>query len=227
MKGKVEGPKMEYAASAIPARYTVERRRWTDAAELEPSTQYDPAYQAITYWARALGAAKTGKVDRARQDAARLEQLHRALAGKDAYWAEQVQIQYLEARAWVAHAAGDNDEAVRLARSAADLEDATEKRSVTPGPVVPAREALGDLLEEIGKPGAALAEYEIALRDAPNRFNGLYGAGRAAEQAGEKQKAAKFYAKLVEICGPSGQESPELKRAVAFLKDSGDRAPLK
>jgi len=221
LKAKVKGPKMEYAASAIPARYAVERRRWSEAAELEPTTQYGAANQAITYWARAVGAAKTGKLDRARQDVARLEQLHQEQASKDLYWAEQVRIQLLEAQSWVARAAGNNEEAVRLARSAADLEDATEKRSVTPGPVVPAREALGDLLAEIGQPKTALAEYEIALRDAPNRFNGLYGAARAAEEAGEKQKASTYYAKLVEICGTSGQQSPELNRAMAFLKGGG------
>jgi tetratricopeptide (TPR) repeat protein len=98
------------------------------------------------------------------------------------------------------------------------LEDATEKRPVTPGPIVPARENLGDLLADMGNPGAAFAEYEKALQDSPNRFNGLYGAARAAEQLGEKQKAKSYYTKLVEICGPAKQMSPELERANAYLK---------
>ncbi len=215
---RVDQPKTDYAASAIAARYAVEQRHWAEAAELVPGSQYRPPYQAITYFARALGAARTGKLDRAREDVAKLQQLYDAQQSKDTYWAEQIKIQQLEASAWVAHAAGNDVEAVRLARSAADSEDATEKRPVTPGPVVPARETLGDLLAEIGQPAAALAEYEKALKDSPNRFNGLYGAARAAEQAGEKQKARAYYAKLVEMCGPAKQSSPELEQANAFLK---------
>jgi tetratricopeptide (TPR) repeat protein len=214
----VDQAKMEYAASAIPARYAVEQHRWAEAAELSPGTDYRPAYQALTYFARAIGAARSGKVERAREDVAKLQQLYEAQAAKDVYWADQIKIQHLEASAWVAHAAWDDAEAVRLARSAADLEDATEKRPVTPGPIVPARENLGDLLAETGNYSAALAEYKKGLEDSPNRFNGLYGAARAAEQLGEKQKAKFYYAKLVEICGPARQMSPELQRANAYLK---------
>jgi len=123
-----------------------------------------------------------------------------------------------EASAWLAHVSGNDEEAVRLARSAADLEDALEKPAVSPAPVVPAREALGDLLAEMGQPKAALAEYEIALRDTPNRFNGLFGAARAAEQAGERQKAATLYAKLIEVCRPNCRELPQLKDAMVLEK---------
>jgi hypothetical protein len=218
LNAKVKGPKMEYATSAIPARYAVERRRWAEAADLEPATQYAPAHQAITYWARALGAAKTGNLERARQDLAHLEQLHQAQASRDAYWAAQIQIEFLEASAWLAHASGNNEEALRLARSAADLEDDAEKPPVTPGPVTPAREALGDLLAEMEQPKAALAEYEIALRNAPNRFNGLFGAARSAEKVGNRDKARSYYATLLRVADPASNR-PELGSARLYLKE--------
>ena len=149
-----------------------------------------PQAEAVIVFAHALGAARSGKAAVAQQDAARLKALHDALvAAGQTYWAEQVEMQRQVVAAWVARAAGKNDEAVKLMRHAVALEDATEKHPVTPGPLVPARELLGELLLEVKQPAPALQAFEASQRSEPNRFKGLYGAARAAELAGEKEKA--------------------------------------
>ncbi|MBZ5648616.1 MAG: hypothetical protein LAN37_15505 [Acidobacteriia bacterium] len=213
-------PKSWYALAAIPARFTVERRHWTGAAFLMPRTGTWPAAEAITWWARALGAAHMGDLDAARFDVDKLQSLENTLlASKEApsqYWAGQVEIQRREAAAWLLHLEGKDDQALPLMRSAAELEDTSDKDPMTPGPVVPARELLGDFLLELMQPAAALAEYETSLKTAPNRFNGLYGAARAAEQAGQVAKARDFYAKLLDVCGKAN-EGPELHRAREYL----------
>ena len=153
-----------YAVAAIPARYAVERGDWDAAAALQPYAAATPETQAITHWARAMGAAHTGRFDLARAEVKELEAIREKLAlNKQGYdWATQVEIQRREAAAWLAHAENNNDGAVSLMRSAAELEDSTEKSPVTPGPVLPARELLGDLLMEVGHPQQAFQEYEAA-----------------------------------------------------------------
>jgi tetratricopeptide (TPR) repeat protein len=175
-----------YAYAAVPARYMLERRDWPGAASLGvehprfPWAQYRWA-EAITHFARAMGAARSGKVAEAKKALAELEKIHAGLRLQPgAYdWAGQVEIQRLAAAGWIARAEKRDDEAVALLRSAADLEDSTDKHPVTPGPVLPAREQLGDLLLELSRPREALAAYEVSNRTAPNRRNGVAGAERA------------------------------------------------
>lgn len=212
-----------YAFAAAPARYAVERRQWSEAARLElhpanfPWERFRFA-EAITYFARALGSARSGDTVNAGKSVERLATLQKALVdAKDNYWAGQVEIQRRAAAAWLAHAEGKNDEAVALMRSAVDLEAATEKHPVTPGPIIPARELLGDLLMELNHPAEALREYEASLRDSPNRFNGLYGAARAAELSGNKKQASDYYAKIVALTVNADSDRPELQKAKSFV----------
>jgi len=213
-----------YAFSAIPARYALERRQWAEAARLRVAPSAFPWdrfrwAEAHIYCARALGAARSGKIDSARADVRRLAEIRQSLPSiKGAYdWGKQVEIQLQAATAWLAFAEGRKDEAVRLLRAAADLEDTTDKHPVTPGTILPAREQLGDLLLETGQPAQALSSFEAALRDAPNRFNGLYGAARAAELAGDRKKAADYYGQLVKLCEKADGTRPELEQAKVFL----------
>ena len=193
-----------YAAAAIPARFAAERGDWDAAAILQPNPSATPETQAITHWARALGAVHTGRFDLARAEIKELETIREKLAlNKQGYdWATQVEIQRREAAAWLAYADKNNDGAVSLMRSAADLEDSTEKHPVTPGPVLPARELLGDLLMEAGHPQQAFHEYEASLKVAPHRFHAVRGAARAAEAAGKHDVALQYKRELLELTVP-------------------------
>ena len=212
-----------YALAAIPARYTLERRQWAEAAALKVPVESFPwnkfAYaEAHVYFARSLGASRSGDTAAASAAIERLTALQKSLAAaKEDYWATQVEIQRLGASAWLAHAEGKRDEALKLMRAAADLEDTTEKHPVTPGSIVPARELLGELLLELREPQQALKEFEASLRVLPNRFNGLYGAAKAAESAGDRTKAASFYAKLAAVGERGDGSRPELQAAKKFL----------
>ena len=218
-----------YALAAIPARFALERRRWSDAAQLEVSGAKLPWENfryatAITYFAKALGSARTGQAEAARTAIARLAELQAGLVQNPIPgpydWASQVESMRKAAAAWLAYSEGHKDEALELARAAADLDDRTGKHPVTPGSVLPPRELLGDLLREMGRNADALAEYESALRFAPNRFNSLYGAARAAELAGNEAKARELYGKLLANCAKNGigSDREEFRRARAFTK---------
>lgn len=219
----VESPKLgeAYALAAIPARLALERGRWGDAARLELPAAIDeadwmrfPQAEAVHAYARALGAARSGDAVGAAREVDRLRALRASLVDKKlGYWAEQVEIQMKVAHAWMLRAQGKHEEALAALRAAADHEDRTEKHVVTPGPVMPARELLGDLLVELGRPGEALTEYEASIAKEPNRFRGLYGAGLAAERAGDRARASGHYDKLLAIAMPSGSTRPELIRA--------------
>ena len=207
-----------YARAAIPARYAIEREDWVEAASLEVCPSHYPATEAITHFARALGAARRGNAAAASLEVKELQALQEALVrGKQAYWSEEVEIQGRAASAWLAHVEGKDEEALRLMRSAADLDDAAGKHPVSPGSIVPARELLGELLLDLNQPGQALKEFEASLQAQPNRFNGLYGAGRSAERSGDLRKARSYYARLVTICGHADTERPKLKEAEEFL----------
>jgi tetratricopeptide (TPR) repeat protein len=212
-----------YSFAAAPARFAVERGRWADAAKLTPSPasfpwNRFPQAEANIHFARAIGSARSGDPTAARKDVERLETLRQTLiSSKDPYWPTQVEIQKLSAEAWIAKAESKNEDALRIMRSAAELEDSTDKHPVTPGAIVPAREQLGDLLLELGRPAEALKEYETSLQSSPNRLKGLYGAGYSAELAGDKNKAREFYTKLVEVCGKADSELAELSHARKFL----------
>jgi hypothetical protein len=218
--GKVEPENQTsaYAVAAIPARLSIERGRWSEAALLQPRPSRYTATEAITYFARGIGSARSSDAGSARKDVERLQSFHNALIeAKQSYWADQVEIQRRAVAAWVARAERRNEEALQLMRSAADLEDSTEKHPVTPGPVVPARELLGDLLLELNEPTQALSEFEISLRASPNRLHGLYGAARSAQLSGDQAKAMTYYAKLAAVCDRSDNERPELLEAKAFV----------
>jgi hypothetical protein len=212
-----------YSLAAVPARYALERRQWSDAAALtvRPETfpwATFPYAEAITWFARGIGAARSGDVAGARADVEKLTAIQKAVAeAKNVYWAGQVEIQRVAAAAWLARAEKKDDEALSLMRAAADLEDKTEKHPVTPGSIVPARELLGELLLDMSRPADALREYEASLKVAPGRFNGVSGAARAAELSGDRAKARAFYASLVELGKASQPPRAELKAARAFL----------
>jgi tetratricopeptide (TPR) repeat protein len=170
-------PVVAYAAAAMPARYAVERGDWRGAMQLAPASGGVPYAEAITWFARALGAARTGDTASAEQDAAELALKHKALVESgNAYWAKEVEVQQRAAAGWIAFARKDSEAALTLMREAADLEDGSEKHIVTPGRILPARELLGDMLLEAGQPTLALREYEKSQAREPNRFRGYYGA---------------------------------------------------
>jgi hypothetical protein len=209
-----------FAGAAIPARYALERGAWKEAAALTVRPSGVPHVPAMTHFARALGAARTGALEAARGDMAALGDLHEQLLKmNDAYWAEQVEIQRLVANAWIAFAAGEAAEAERLLGAAADREDATEKSAVTPGPLMPARESLGDLLIELKRPADALPMYEKNLAKEPNRLKSVYGAAHAAELAGNNAKARDYFTQLATICARADTpDRPELRAALLFLQ---------
>ncbi len=184
--------------AAIPARWALERRDWEAAAEVEFSLEMTANWprlevRANTPFARALGAARTGRIDEARAEVEKLRLLQLGLVESPIAghydWASNVESMRLAAAAWVAYAEERTEEAVDLARSAANLDEATGKHPRTPGALLPARELLGDLLLELNRPVEALVEYERSLRANPNRFNSLYGAARSAELSGSPEKA--------------------------------------
>jgi tetratricopeptide (TPR) repeat protein len=207
-----------YALAAIPARYAIERGAWKEAMQLQPSSTRLPYNEAMTYFSRALGAARSGDPVAAEKDVAELARIVAALkAAKDDYWATEVEVQRLGAAAWTAYTKGSREEALTLMRSAADLEDKSEKSAVTPGRIIPARELLGDMLLEMNRPTEALQAFETSEKHDPNRFRGLYGAGKAAALAGDPAKAKSYYEKLLVLVQNADTERPELKEAKAFL----------
>ncbi len=204
--GAAPGSAGVFALAAMPARHALERRAWTGAAALVPAPSAFPYADAMTYFARALGAAHLRRPEPARVAIDSLAAIHaRLLARGEAYWAEQVAIQRLGAQAWLELAEGRSGEAVALMQEAARREDATEKSAVTPGPLAPARELLGDMLMDLGRPSAALAEYRATLAREPNRFQALDGARRAATAAGDGAAAAAYAAQLAALTGTSRQ----------------------
>jgi len=207
-----------YALAAIPARYALERGAWREAAELDVPTAGTPFTIAIAHFARALGAARDGRPEGARADVERLAELRADLeAVQDAYWAEQVDIELRIANAWIAFAEGRVDEALERMQSAADAEDATDKSAVTPGPLAPARELLGEMLLETGRADAALRAFEASMQKEPGRFRGAYGAAHAAEAAGSEVDARTYYGRVVELAAGSDSTRPELERARSYV----------
>ncbi|HTI64207.1 MAG TPA: hypothetical protein VL524_11850 [Gemmatimonadaceae bacterium] len=195
--GAAPGSAGVFALAAIPARFALERRDWKTAASLEPKASAFPWTEAMVYFARALGAAHLGDTTNARvaiDSLATLQQ--RAAAQREGYWAEQIAIQRLGAVAWLAFAQHRPDRALARMREAVRREDATEKSAVTPGPLAPARELLGDMLLELQRPREALLEYRATLQKEPNRFRALYGAMRAASLGGDLAGAAQYRSSL-------------------------------
>lgn len=217
--------KVAFASTAIPARFALERRQWGEAAGLSLASNslvQWPRFrwaEAHVHLARAVGAARLGNVEQARAAVASLHDIRGGLsAGPGEYdWGAQVEIQRGIGAAWLALAEGRAEEALRTARSAATLDDATEKHPVTPGAVLPAREQLGEILLELDRPAEALEAFEAALGRAPNRLVALYGAARAARLAGDPRKARRYYASLLEGARNANRTRPELQEARSYL----------
>lgn len=215
-----------YALAAIPARLSLERDRWAEAAALKPhpsDTAFNwnnfPNAAAVTVFARGLGAARSGNVAAAKEELERLTTRVKPamIEAKQTYWADQADIQVKIIESWIAKAEGDHTRALQLARAAAKHEDSTEKHVVSPGPIIPARELLGDLLMELGQPAAALKEYEASITKEPNRFRGLYSAARSAEASGNRAKARTWYQKFAEVTAQADPGVAQVQHAKTFL----------
>jgi hypothetical protein len=196
------GPSVGYfALAAIPARYALEHQDWKQAAQLALRETPFPHADAMTWFAHGLGAARLGRAQEADESAAVLEQIReRLLKAGENYWAQQVEIQEVTVRAWAALAEGRKDEALRQMKSAAQLEDGTEKSAVTPGPLAPARELLGEMLLEIKEPAQALEQFEATLTKEPRRFRSLYGAAFAAQLSGSREVSQRYFGELLKVC---------------------------
>lgn len=207
-----------HAFAMIPALYALERRQWSEAASLQPRPSGVPQAEAITYFARALGAARSGNTAQARADVEKLQSLHNAVSQtKEDSRSDSIAIQRQAAAAWLAFAEGNKEEALQMMRSAADLEDSTGAIVTMATPLLPTHELLGDLLLALNEPAQALREFETALQMSPHRFNGLSGAARAAQLAGDTEKARTYYAQLVSLCDHADSARTELTEARVFL----------
>jgi len=190
-----------FALAAIPARYALERQDWRQAEELTVQQTAFPYTDAITWFARGLGAARLGHRIEAGKAATALKRIQeRLVKANEPYWARQVEIQALEVTAWSALAAGEKTQALRQMKTAAELEDGTEKSVITPGPLSPARELLGAMFLEMNEPARALEQYEATLRKEPRRFRALYGAAHAAQLIGNRDASQRYFRQLLKVC---------------------------
>jgi tetratricopeptide (TPR) repeat protein len=215
----IAGALGSYNAIAMPARYALERGDWEAAANLAVVPTV-PSAEAVTHFARGVGAARLGDVEGVSESLAALDLLVATLrAQNDAYWSIAVDAQRVAVAAWLAHLEGRGAEALQLARDAADREETVEKHPVTPGPLIPARELLGDLLMAQGQSAEALGAYEVTLEREPNRARTLVGAARAARAAGNQEVARSYYRALIDVLDPASVRT-ELDEAREFLGGS-------
>jgi hypothetical protein len=208
-----------FALAAIPARYALERQDWQQAEQLALRETPFPYTDAMTWFARGLGAGRLGHAAAAREAATELKQIQeRLLKANEPYWARQVEIQQLAVSAWAALSEGKKQEAQRRMKSAAELEDGTEKSAVTPGPLAPARELLGEMLLQMKEPTQALEQFEATLKKEPRRFRSLYGAAHAAQLSGSRDTSQKYFRDLLQVCAradkPTRSELEEAERAI-------------
>jgi tetratricopeptide (TPR) repeat protein len=207
-----------FSQAASPARYMVERGDWAGASNLEVKPTKFPHVMAVTHFARAVGAARSGNPDAARADIAKLVEMRDKLRDdKNNYWAGQVDVQEKAANAWLLYAEGKFDDALKAMSAAVEAEDRTEKAPVTPGPLAPARELYGFMLLDRGMAKEALAAFEETMAKEPHRFNGYVGAAKAAQALGDAARAKANYEKLVAIAAGSDSERPTLAAARAFV----------
>ncbi len=213
-----------YGIAAAQARYVLERQQWVDAAKLPARTHQSfawekyPWYESMTYFARGLGAARSGKISEVEKALEKLDAAHeRTVQARETYWAIQVDSQRKSVVAWKTFAEGKKAQAVKTMREAADLEDSVDKHPVTPGAVLPARELLGDMLMELEKYREALEAYKASLKISPNRLNSLYGAGQAAEGAQDLGTARMYYINLMKLTTEGVTARSRLKKVKAFL----------
>jgi hypothetical protein len=207
-----------YNFAAMRARYALERNDWAATLALPIPTQAAPYVTAVPRFARAIGAARSGKIDAARENIAALAGLRDTLRKlNDQYWMTIVEAQRLAAAAWLAKAQGNDSAAVRLAREGADLEETVEKHPVTPGPLIPARELEADLLFDLERYGGALWSYAKTLEREPRRARALFGAARAAERSGDVAQARRFYTQVADLMKGADATRTEPQVANAFL----------
>ncbi len=213
-----------YAFAAIPARYLLENKIWKEAASLKIHPVNFPWEKflwekAIIHFTRLLGSVHIGHIDSAMAELKNLNTIYDTLTEqKDSYKANQVKIQIKTSEAWILFKQGKNNEALKFMNTAVDMEDKTEKSPVTPGEVLPAVELLGDMLLQMNKSDKALEAYKADLKKHPNRFNGLYGGGLAAEKSNDLEKANFYYQQLTAIANSTNSNRPELEAAKLFLK---------
>lgn len=222
---------MAFALAAVPARFALERQAWLEAAELplhQPAAfPWGRAFincDSITHFARAIGSARSGRLDAVRTELVALERIHAQLSdsNRTSYWTAQAETQLLAARAWLAAVEGQLELGIELMRRAAALEATADKEAVTPGEVLPAGDLLADMLLEGNRPAEALAAYAAVLEVSPNRLYTLYGAGVAAEQAGDMERAHRYFTQLAEVARESDAGVERVGYARAFLeRESG------
>jgi predicted Zn-dependent protease len=206
------------AFAAIPVRYALDRSAWAEAAVLPVmKTPYAQA-EAISWFGRAIGAARTSDLAAAREDVGNLRRLYeKLLQENEVYWADQTDIQINAVEAWIALAEGRSDAAEALMRKAAEMEDRSEKHIAMENGLSPMRELLGELLLETGKPAGAIEAFQASLKNTPNRFRSLAGAARAAEAMGDRPRARSYYETLVALGRDADTERSDLVAARKFL----------
>ena len=224
LTGAGTSPAGYFALAAIPARYALERQGWRQAEQLALRETPFPYTDAMTWFARGLGASRLRHTAAANQAATALKSIQeRLLRDNESYWARQVEIQELAVAAWSALGAGENEKALRQMESAAALEDGTEKSAVTPGPLSPARELLGEMLLQMNEPTQALEQFEATLQKEPRRFRSLYGAAHAAQLSGRRDSSQRYFRELLKVCANADSpERPELKEARKALANGRD-----
>ncbi|HSA93707.1 MAG TPA: hypothetical protein VLE48_11905 [Terriglobales bacterium] len=208
-----------FGYALIGSRYALERRQWGEAAAMWVPERASAEPQALVYWTRTVGAARSGDAELARKELAKLRAAVRDIGGDTSgYGWHPGDLEVETARAWVAQAEGRSEEAEQRLRAAAEREEEGELGAIAYPPIVPAREMLADLLMELQRPAHALAEYEDTLKDSPDRFNALYGAAHAAELAGKSESAEKYYGRLLKVSGSEQATRPEVARAKSAVK---------
>jgi tetratricopeptide (TPR) repeat protein len=228
--GGAGGPSAGYfALSAIPARYALERGDWKQASQLVARETQFPYTEAMTWFARGLGSARIGQTKTASEAATALKKIHDQLVkAGESYWALQAEIEQRGVEAWITMARGDKQEALHQMESAAELEDETEKSAITPGPLVPARELLGEMLLAADQPDAALQQFEATLTKEPGRFRTLYDAAKSAQLAGRQDLSRNYFKELLKVCEhgdrPGRAEVQEAKRAFAPKPENAPRS---
>ena len=206
------------AVAVIPARYALERGDWAGAAALPVVSTGRAMADSLVRFARGLGMARSGDLAGAKREVQGLQDLRSALEkSNQSYWADRTEEQRLAVSAWVAHSEGAREQAMKLMRAAADGEDGSVKHVAMENRLYPMRELLGELLLQNGQAAAALHEFEISLKENPNRYRGLAGAARAAEAAGDRQKATAYFEKLVALSSNADSPRPELAHAKELL----------
>jgi tetratricopeptide (TPR) repeat protein len=212
---------VDTALAAIPARFAVDRGHWEEAAQLSVRDTEHPAALSISYFARALGAARSGQLTAVRAEIVHLEEVEAKLsAAKDEYWAGQTRIQKQAAAAWLAFVEGRRDEAIAAMRQAADLDDASEKNVAMENKLVPVRALLGELYLAAGMRREALSEFEASLKSTPNRFRSIAGAAAAARAIGSSEVARRYYRALTGLAVDGDGQRTELVEAKAYLSQN-------